>query len=103
MATDADTETDDEFADVTPGQRVFDREGNELGQIRGVDKHGFYVRVPDRGGLTLDDTRDIFGQAYVMWRCWDCGQMGQIDGQRLPEACPDCGAPREALYYWAED
>jgi rubrerythrin len=37
-----------------------------------------------------------------MWRCWECGEMGQIEGD-LPEACPACDAPREELYYWAED
>lgn len=96
--------TDDEaFADVSPGQSVFDEDGNELGRIRGVDRDGFYVRAPDSRGLTLENARDVFGKAYVMWRCWECGQMGRIDGEQLPEECPDCGAPREALYYWAED
>jgi rubrerythrin len=38
-----------------------------------------------------------------MWRCWECGEMGRIEGADLPSACPDCGAPREELYYWAED
>lgn len=96
-------ETDETFVDVTPGQRVFDESGEELGHVRGVDQDGFYVRAPDSAGLTLDRARDIFGKVYVMWRCWDCGRMGKIEGESLPESCPDCDAPREALYYWAED
>jgi rubrerythrin len=36
-----------------------------------------------------------------MWRCWNCGAMGQID--EIPETCPDCGAPKEDIYYWTED
>lgn len=91
------------FADVAIGQRVFDEEGNELGSIRGVDDDGFYVRSPDSGeALSLTQARDVFGTAYVMWRCWECGEMGEI-GDQLPSNCPSCDAPREELYYWAED
>ncbi len=94
---------DSAFADVSPGQSVYDDQGNELGQIRGVDRDGFYVTTGHEDGMPLENARDVFGKAYVMWRCWDCGQMGRIDGEQLPEACPDCDSPREALYYWAED
>ena len=88
---------------MKPGQRVFDAEGNEIGRVRGVDPDGLSVRSAEHTGLTLPEARDIFGKAYVMWRCWECGQMGRIDGERLPERCPDREAPGEALYYWAED
>jgi rubrerythrin len=37
-----------------------------------------------------------------MWRCWDCGEMGRLEGD-LPSSCPSCGAEKEELYYWAED
>ncbi|WP_058365780.1 DUF7130 family rubredoxin-like protein [Haloparvum sedimenti] len=91
------------FADVTIGQSVYDDEGNELGSVRGVDDDGFYVRSPDTGeALSLTRARDVFGTAYVMWRCWECGEMGEI-GDQLPANCPNCDAPREDLYYWAED
>ena len=52
--------------------------------------------------MALTDARDVFGTAYVMWRCWECGEMGEI-GEQLPANCPSCDAPREELYYWAED
>lgn len=37
-----------------------------------------------------------------MWRCGDCGAMRAL-GDDLPEECPDCGARKERLFYWAED
>jgi hypothetical protein len=37
----------------------------------------------------------------LLWRCSDCGAVGDIED--VPDACPDCGAPREHLYYWIED
>ena len=94
---------DVKLADISAGQPVYDADGNELGSVRGVDDAGFYVLAGEgAGAVTLDEARDIFGKAYVMWRCWECGEMGQIEGD-LPENCPNCDAPREDLYYWAED
>ncbi|GAB6879603.1 hypothetical protein JCM17823_18770 [Halorubrum gandharaense] len=91
------------FADVSIGQSVYDADGNELGSVRGVDDDGFYVRAPaGSDAVNLTEARDVFGTAYVMWRCWECGEMGEI-GTELPESCPNCEAPREELYYWAED
>jgi hypothetical protein len=89
--------------DVEIGTVVYDADGNELGTVRGLDDAGFYVRSPEGADrLALDSARDIFGKAYVMWRCWECGEMGQLEDE-LPASCPACGAPREELYYWAED
>lgn len=45
---------------------------------------------------------DIDGTAAAMWRCSDCGEMGRLT-RALPESCPNCGGPRENLFYWAED
>jgi hypothetical protein len=86
---------------VVEGRRTDD--GNELGRVRGLDGAGFYVQVSEeRARLTLESARDLFGKAYVMWRCWDCGEMGKLEGD-LPASCPSCAAPKEELYYWAED
>ncbi|TKX69118.1 rubredoxin-like domain-containing protein [Halorubrum sp. SP9] len=91
------------FANVSIGQEVYNEDGERLGSIRGVDDDGFYVASPSgTDTLTLTDARDVFGTAYVMWRCWECGEMGEI-GDQLPANCPSCDAPREELYYWAED
>ena len=93
----------DSLVDVEIGTTVYDAAGNELGTVRGLDDVGFYVRSTEgTGTVGLDEARDIFGKAYVMWRCWECGEMGRIE-DALPEACPACGAAREELYYWAED
>jgi hypothetical protein len=41
-----------------------------------------------------------FGEAFLVWRCLDCGTLGSLDA--LPARC-DCGARREALAYVVED
>ncbi|WP_372910971.1 hypothetical protein [Salinigranum sp.] len=93
----------DSVVDVEIGTTVYDADGNELGTVRGLDDVGFYVRsTAGTGRVGFEEARDAFGVGYVMWRCWECGEMGQIEGD-LPEACPACDAPREELYYWAED
>ncbi|WP_318568514.1 DUF7130 family rubredoxin-like protein [Salinigranum marinum] len=43
---------------------------------------------------------DGFGEAYLVWRCLDCGTVGSLDA--LPMRCV-CGARREALAYVVED
>uniref|UniRef100_UPI00300EA125 DUF7130 family rubredoxin-like protein n=1 Tax=Halalkalicoccus salilacus TaxID=3117459 RepID=UPI00300EA125 len=43
-----------------------------------------------------------FGEAELMWRCMECGEMGRIE-DGLPDECPNCGDSREALMYWTED
>jgi len=94
---------DVQLTNVSAGQPVYDADGNELGTVRGVDDAGFYVLADEgTGAVTLDEARDAFGKAYVMWRCWECGEMGRI-ADDLPENCPNCDADREQLYYWAED
>lgn len=86
---------------VELGDPVYDADGARLGTVRGFDEHGFYVTaaadvevLENRagGGATTD---------ALMWRCWECGEMGQLAG--IPEECPNCGAPREDIYYWQED
>jgi hypothetical protein len=43
---------------------------------------------------------DGLGEAYLVWRCLDCGVVGSLDA--LPTRCV-CGARREALAYVLED
>jgi len=91
--------------DFAFGQTVYDEDGNELGQIRGLDEHGFYVTVQE--GMEALSSEHVksnanFGEAALMWRCWECGEMGSLDTE-LPEECPSCHAPKEDLYYWQED
>ena len=100
-----DDVSDEEIERLNLGQTIFDADGNELGAIRGFDDAGFYVTI--RGGyeaMSVEHARSghEFGEAELMWRCTECGEMGQID-DGLPEECPNCGSPREDLYYWTED
>lgn len=86
---------------VTFGQTVYDDEGNELGRVRGLDEHGFYVTT-SRGVVAFSaEAQSKSGEKLLMWRCWECGETGRIED--IPDRCPSCGAGREEIYYWQED
>ncbi len=87
------------------GTPVYSEEGTKVGRIRGFDEDGFYVTLREGiEGMSVQHVRSghAFGEAELMWRCWECGEMDEIDDD-LPDACPNCGADREELYYWTED
>ena len=46
------------------------------------------------------DPGQEYGEGYLMWRCDNCGEMGDLD-DGLPEECPNCGD--ESVYKWRED
>ena len=46
------------------------------------------------------DPGPAFGEGFLMWRCDDCGEMGELE-EGLPETCPNCGS--EAVNKWKED
>lgn len=96
---------DSDVERLAMGEPVFDEDGNELGEIRGFDATGFYVTTREGyEAMSVEHARSSpeFGEAHLMWRCTNCGEMGRID-EGLPETCPSCGSPREDLYYWTED
>lgn len=90
---------------VTLGTEVYTEDGDKIGTVRGFDEDGFFVTT--RVGLEElsvghERSGHDFGEAELMWRCTDCGEMGDLsDG--VPEQCPNCDAPKENLYYWTED
>jgi rubrerythrin len=89
---------------LTVGQRVYDADGTKLGTVRGFDEDGFFVTTREGiEALSVEHERagHEFGGAELVWRCSQCGAIGELGD--LPEECPDCGAPREDLYYWTED
>ena len=46
------------------------------------------------------DPGQEFGEGYIMWRCENCGEMGELD-DGLPEECPNCGS--DEVIKWKED
>jgi rubrerythrin len=58
------------------------------------------VRPP----AVVDNRRMVthtLAESRLVWRCDDCGEVGHLTA--FPAACPNCSAPREALYYFRED
>ena len=90
---------------IALGKPIYDERGTALGTIRGVDDDGFYVTMRDGiDSLSVEHVRSgqAFGEAELMWRCTNCGEMGELsDG--LPGTCPNCGTAKENLMYWTED
>jgi rubrerythrin len=96
---------DEEIERLTLGEPVFDRDGNRVGTIRGFDPAGFYATMREGyEAMSIEHARSDgeFGEAELMWRCMDCGEMGRIE-DGLPDECPNCSEPRESLMYWTED
>ncbi|SEO30459.1 hypothetical protein SAMN04487948_101641 [Halogranum amylolyticum] len=107
-----DTNSDGAQQPIEPGMVVYDHEGDQLGVVTGMTGEGFEVSIREEG-LSVDDdgyadTQNIqehepgqeFGEGYIMWRCAECGEMGELE-DGLPEECPNCGA--EAVQKWRED
>lgn len=92
-----------ETREISFGESVYDAEGNELGRVRGVDEHGFYVTTSEGVvALSVEHEADSMGgEKELIWRCWECGAVGKLSD--IPTGCPDCGAPKEEIYYWRED
>ncbi|WP_433629045.1 DUF7130 family rubredoxin-like protein [Halomicrococcus sp. NG-SE-24] len=101
-------EKPDEDVDVDEiglGDVVYDSNRNVLGEVRGFDSSGFYVTMRDGyEAMSVEHARSghEFGEAELMWRCSECGEMGEID-EGMPDECPNCGTPKEDIYYWTED
>ena len=98
-------EAEEMLMDLSLGQTVFDKDGNELGSIRGFEGGGFFVTTREGAeALTVEHARTghDFGEGELMWRCTECGEMGEID-EGLPDECPGCGEPKDARLYWTED
>jgi ABC-type ATPase with predicted acetyltransferase domain len=94
----------DENPTVTVGTTVYTEDGRALGTVRGFDEDGFFVTTREGiASLSVEHERagHEFGEAELMWRCTQCGEMGDIE--ELPESCPNCDAPKEDIYYWTED
>ncbi len=100
-----DDVSEEQLNQLDLGQSLYDKSGNEVGEIRGFDDAGVYVTMREGyEALSVEHARTghEFGEGYLMWRCSECGEMGELDDD-IPEECPNCGTPKENLYYWTED
>lgn len=91
---------------VKPGEQVYSQNGRLLGRVSGIDDDTFEVEKVgenDSAGASEEELPGPdFGEGYIMWRCGDCGEMGELD-DGFPESCPSCGAPEEAISATLED
>lgn len=86
------------------GDNVYTKNGDRVGTVRSIDATGIHVIPSDEAILPQVEPGQQLpgaGEMDLMWRCQNCGEMGEIDD--MPDACPSCGAGREELYYWTED
>jgi rubredoxin len=94
-----------EATTVTVGTTVYTESGEPIGTIRGLGDDGFFVTTREgAAGMSVEHERagHEFGEAELVWRCGDCGEMGKLVDD-LPATCPSCDAPKENLFYWTED
>ena len=102
---DGDVEAEENAESVTVGETVFNEAGEPLGRIRGYEVGGFFVSTREgMEAMSIEHARSghDFGEAHLMWRCRNCGEMGAID-DGMPEQCPNCGVEKEHLMWWTED
>lgn len=88
---------------IEPGELVYDGSNRVVGRVSGLTDDGFEAEA------SVSDESDVeelpgkeFGEGYLMWRCSECGKMDELE-HGLPESCPDCGAPKEAISAVEED
>lgn len=94
-----------DIIEIDIGETLYTADGTPVGTIRGIESGGMFVTTR-RGveALSVEHVRSghALGEAELVWRCIECGEMGPIDGG-IPESCPGCGMSRENLMYWTED
>lgn len=85
-----------------PGETVYTEEGDLVGRIERVDADGIHI-VPagDPGDAPAVTPGRGYGEADLVWRCGQCGEVGEIES--MPDHCPNCGASREEIYYLTQD
>ncbi|MFW5978379.1 MAG: DUF7130 family rubredoxin-like protein [Halohasta sp.] len=85
----------------TVGKTVFNDDGEEQGIAQELTSGGFVVSVGlDAGDIQRAAVGEL-GEAYLRWRCLECGEMGKIE--QLCDRCPNTRGEKESLYYWTEN
>jgi rubrerythrin len=107
---DDDLQTTADQTTVEMGETVYNEDGTIVGTVQDSTAEGFTVATVDDVATDDDDAGRAdeevpgqeFGEGYLMWRCEECGEMGEID-DGFPEECPSCGAPKELIGKALED
>lgn len=87
------------------GETVYNDDGDALGVINRFSTEGFEVSITDDDDVADEQEHEPgkeFGEGYLVWRCDDCGEVGELEGG-FPDECPSCGAPKNALVRKQED
>ena len=85
------------------GEIVYDSNLRAVGRVSGITDEGFEAETIDRDESELKERPgQEFGEGYLMWKCIECGEMDELE-DGMPESCPSCGAPREAIFAIEED
>lgn len=104
----------DEPISIEHGETVYNEHGDELGIVGDFNENGFDVKIIDQSAdiETPDSNEDVtgedekpgkeFGEGYLMWRCENCGEMGDLE-DGYPDECPNCGASKENIAKALED
>lgn len=87
---------------MEPGETVYNRRGRPVGRITSVTETGYEMETIEEGEDGEEIPGKEFGEGYIMWRCTECGEMGELD-DGLPSTCPNCGAEKELLTSVVED
>jgi hypothetical protein len=75
------------------GELVYDSNKRLVERVSGLTDNGFEAE---------EMPAQEFGGGHLMWRCAEFGNMDELD-EGLPESCPNCEAPQEAISTVQED
>ena len=101
----ADQAATEDATALSFGQVLYDDAGRPVGSVRGMEAGGVFLTTREGvESFSVQHARSghAFGEAELMWRCLNCGEMGDL-GADIPDTCPNCGVDREELMYWTED
>ncbi|WP_050032414.1 DUF7130 family rubredoxin-like protein [Halorubrum halophilum] len=88
---------------IEPGELVYDSDNQVVGRVSGLIDDGFEVEAVESDESEVEEVPGKeFGEGYLMWRCGECGEMDELE-DGLPESCPNCSAPKEAITAVEED
>ncbi len=88
---------------IEPGELVYDSDNRAVGRVSGLTDDGFEAEAMEPDESEMEELPgQEFGEGYLMWRCTECGEMDELDNG-LPDSCPNCDAPREAITAVEED